>query len=53
MQEDNNIINPEIKITISDGNITWSSDLDLQSTVFWLAAVQALVLQQALNTNNK
>ena len=48
MQEDNNIINPEIKITVSDGNITYSSDFDPQATVFWLEAIKALIIKQAM-----
>ena len=48
MQEDNNIINPEIKITVSEGNITYSSDFDPQATVFWLETIKALIISRAM-----
>ena len=37
-----------INITISDNNLTYSSDLHPHSTVFWLDAVKAMIINKAM-----
>jgi len=38
-----------IIITVSDGNLTYSSEMDYQATVFWLRAVESMIINKALN----
>ncbi len=46
-EEDKKELN--IIITVSDGNLTYSSEMDYQTTVFWLRAVESMILKKALN----
>lgn len=51
MQEDNNN-SYSITVTVSDGNLTYSSDLDPQSTVFWLRAVEWMIMNATIGNTD-
>lgn len=45
-EEDKKELN--IIITISEGNVTYSSEVDPASTVFWLETIKALIISRAM-----